>query len=116
MKEIEEKVYKGGLPRQGTYHSVFRQIFDVDGDGFISHADFEGACKKLQVKADSQSVLHAIRALDTDQKGYFDYKTFSKNWGPGMSERLAKLAQSDKGIKDLVHLPQVGLSKTTLNE
>jgi hypothetical protein len=47
MKEIEEKVYVGGLSRGGTFQSVFRQIFDCDGDGFVSHADFERACRKL---------------------------------------------------------------------
>ena len=52
LKEIEAKVYNGGLPRAGTFQSVFRQVFDVDGDGFVSHADFEGACKKLQIQAD----------------------------------------------------------------
>ena len=51
LKEIEEKVYCGGLPRGGTFQTVFRSIFDCDGDGFVSHADFEGACRKLQVKA-----------------------------------------------------------------
>lgn len=66
MKEIEEKVYVGGLPRGGTFQSVFRQIFDCDGDGFVSHADFEGACRKLQVQADTKSILHAVRALDTE--------------------------------------------------
>ena len=49
LKEIESKVYVGGLPRAGTFQSVFRSVFDVDGDGFVSHADFEGACRKLQI-------------------------------------------------------------------
>jgi Ca2+-binding EF-hand superfamily protein len=78
LKEIEDKVYCGGLPKGGTYQTVFRQIFDCDGDGFVSHADFEGACRRLQIKADPNSVLHAIRALDTNQKGYFDFTSFSK--------------------------------------
>jgi uncharacterized protein YdcH (DUF465 family) len=47
LKEIENKVFVGGLPRAGTYQTVYRSVFDCDGDGFISHADFEGACKKL---------------------------------------------------------------------
>jgi hypothetical protein len=47
LKEIEEKVYCGGLPRHGTFQTVFRQVFDVDGDGFVSHADFDGACRRL---------------------------------------------------------------------
>lgn len=47
LKEIESKVFVGGLPRAGTYQSVFRSVFDVDGDGFVSHADFENACRKL---------------------------------------------------------------------
>ena len=91
MKEIEEKVFFGGLPRTGTYQSVFKTIFDVDGDGFVSHADFEGACRKLQIKSDYHSVLHAIRALDTENKGYFDYREFSKKISPGVGERLAAM-------------------------
>jgi len=47
LKELENKVFVGGLPRAGTYQSVYRSVFDCDGDGFISHADFEGACRKL---------------------------------------------------------------------
>jgi len=47
LKEIENKVFVGGLPRAGTYQTVYRSLFDCDGDGFISHADFEGACRKL---------------------------------------------------------------------
>ncbi len=47
LKEIENKVFVGGIPRVGTYQHVYRSIFDCDGDGFISHADFEGACRKL---------------------------------------------------------------------
>lgn len=91
LKEIEEKVFFGGLPRTGTYQSVFKTIFDVDGDGFVSHADFEGACRKLQIKSDYHSVLHAIRALDTENKGYFDYREFSKKISPGVGERLAAM-------------------------
>lgn len=68
---------------------MFRTVFDVDGDGFVSHADFEGACRKLQIQADSKSIIHAIRALDTDQKGYFDYRSFSKKMQPGMSEKMS---------------------------
>ena len=45
--DILNKVFMGGLPRNGTYQSVYRSVFDCDGDGFISHADFEGACRKL---------------------------------------------------------------------
>jgi hypothetical protein len=47
LKEIENKVFCGGLPRAGTYQSVYKQVFDADGDGFVSHADFETACRKL---------------------------------------------------------------------
>lgn len=77
MKEIEEKIFCGGLPRSGTYENVFKQVFDVDGDGFISHADFEGACRKLQIKQDHSSIMNAIKALDTENKGFFDFRTFS---------------------------------------
>ena len=107
LKEIENKVFVGGLPRSGTYQTVYRSVFDVDGDGFVSHADFENACRKLQVQADSKSILHAIRALDTDKKGYFDYRTFSKKIAPGMSERMSAL--EDRHIDEAaeVQLPEV---------
>lgn len=119
LKEIEDKVYVGGLPRGGTFQTVFRSIFDVDGDGFVSHADFEGACRRLQVKADYHSVLHAIRALDTEQKGYLDYRTFSKKLTPGVGERMATLSATareggPKDESDLLILPDVGPSKHNL--
>lgn len=113
LKEIEEKVYCGGLPRQGTFQTVFRQVFDVDGDGFVSHADFEGACRKLQVKADYNSILHAIRALDQEQKGYLDYRTFAKRLTPGVSDRMASIDPSSGGLGEL-HFPDVGPSKSRL--
>ena len=113
LKEIEEKVYCGGLPRGGTFQTVFRSIFDCDGDGFVSHADFEGACKKLQVKAQYGDVLHAIRALDTEQKGYFDFRAFSKKMTPGISDRIAALDMGVDGEIKLT-LPDVGPSKSRL--
>lgn len=93
---------------------MFRSVFDCDGDGFISHADFEGACRKLQVQADNKAILHAIRALDTDQRGYFDYRTFSKKITPGMSERMSAL--EDRHIDDNaeVQLPEVVPTKQVL--
>lgn len=115
LKEIEDKVYRGGLPRAGTYHSVFKQLFDCDGDGFVSHADFEGACRKLQIKADPLSIMHAVRALDKEQKGYFDYKEFTKKMGPGMSERVASFENGEE-LDNSVRLPDVGPNKFILTQ
>lgn len=115
MKEIEEKVYCGGLPKNGTFQTVFRQIFDVDGDGFVSHADFEGACRRLQVKADYNSILHAIRALDTEHKGYLDYRSFSKRLTPGVGERMMSMDGRESGSVSELHFPDVGPSKSRLN-
>ena len=114
LREIENKVFVGGLPRNGTYQSVYRSVFDCDGDGFISHADFEGACRKLQVKADSKAILHAIRALDTDQKGFFDYRAFSKKIAPGMSERMSALEERHVDEAAEVQLPEVYPTKQIL--
>jgi hypothetical protein len=114
LREIENKVFVGGLPRAGTYQSVYRSLFDCDGDGFISHADFEGACRKLQVQADPKSILHAIRALDTDQKGYLDYRAFSKKIAPGMSERMSALEERHTEDSAEVQLPEVVPTKQRL--
>jgi Ca2+-binding EF-hand superfamily protein len=116
LREIEDKVYCGGLPRHGTFQTVFRQIFDVDGDGFVSHADFEGACRKLQVKADYNSILHAIRALDSERKGYLDFRTFSKRLTPGIGDRVAKMdtERESGGALSELHFPDVGPSKSRL--
>ena len=114
LREIENKVFVGGLPRAGTYQSVYRSLFDCDGDGFISHADFEGACRKLQVQADSKSIVHAIRALDTDQKGYLDYRSFSKKITPGMSERMSALEARHTEDSAEVQLPEVVPTKQRL--
>jgi hypothetical protein len=114
LKEIENKVFVGGLPRAGTYQTVYRSLFDCDGDGFISHADFEGACRKLQDQADPKSILHAIRALDTDQKGYLDYRAFSKKITPGMSERMSALESRHTDDTADVQLPEVVPTKQRL--
>ena len=84
---------------------MFKHVFDVDGDGFVSHADFEQACRKLQIKSDFHSVLHAVRALDTEGKGYLDYTEFSKKLTPGIAERVEGL-----------HLPEVGPGKARIAE
>lgn len=114
LREIENKVFVGGLPRAGTYQTVYRSVFDCDGDGFISHADFEGACRKLQVQADSKSIVHAIRALDTDHKGYLDYRSFSKKITPGMSERMSALEARHIEESAEVQLPEVVPTKQRL--
>jgi hypothetical protein len=114
LKEIEEKVYCGGLPKNGTFQTVFRQVFDVDGDGFVSHADFEGACRRLQVKADYNSILHAVRALDSEGKGYMDYRTFSKRLTPGVGERVASMEPGKLMEDSVIHFPDVGPSKSRL--
>lgn len=116
LKEIEDKVYCGGLPRRGTFQSVFRSIFDCDGDGFVSHADFEAACRKLQVKAQYSDVVHAIRALDTEQKGFLDFRSFAKKLTPGISERMTQLCQTPTNVDDLLHLPDVGPGKKIISE
>ena len=92
---------------------MFRTVFDVDGDGFVSHADFEGACRKLQIQADSKSIIHAIRALDTDQKGYFDYRSFSKKMQPGMSEKMSLF---DQHGSENITLPEVSAPSKQLLE
>lgn len=79
----------------------------------MSHADFEGACKRLQIKADFSSVLHAIRALDSDQKGYLDFRTFAKKLTPGVSERIASMDPLRDG--DDIRFPEVGPSKSRLS-
>jgi hypothetical protein len=79
----------------------------------VSHADFEGACKKLQIQADKKSIIHAIRALDTDKKGYFDYRSFSKKMQPGMSEKMALF---EEHVADDLSLPQVSAPSKQLLE
>lgn len=60
------------------------------------------------MQADQQSVIHAIRALDTEQKGYFDFKAFSKKMGPGTSDRIAKFTKTEEQLEEITHLPEVG--------
>lgn len=103
LSEIEQKVYFGGLPRGGTFQTVYRKIFDCDGDGFVSHADFEEACRKLQIRSDASAVMQAIRVLDKDQKGFFDYNTFSKRMGPGVGEKVSAMINGG----EVLSLPEV---------
>ena len=60
------------------------------------------------MKADFHSVLHAVRALDPEGKGYFDYNQFSKSLTPGIADRIA--SKSD------ITLPDVGPSKNRIAE
>ena len=50
-------------------------------------------------------MLHAVRALDTEGKGYLDYTEFSKKLTPGIAERVEGL-----------HLPEVGPGKARIAE
>ena len=86
---------------------MYRQVFDCDGDGYVSHADFESACRRLQVQADSKSIIHAVRALDNDQKGYLDFRSFSQKMTPGMSERISALEGRHIDRNAEIQLPEV---------
>jgi hypothetical protein len=61
--------------------------------------------------------LHAIRALDQEQKGYLDYRTFAKRLTPGVGERMMSTIESSRtgdGALSELHFPDVGPSKSRL--
>ena len=66
------------------------------------------------MQADSKAILHAIRALDTHQKGYLDFRSFSKKIAPGMSERMSALESRHTDETAEVQLPEVYPTKQTL--
>jgi hypothetical protein len=71
--EIENACY---VSNPSTY-SIFK-AFDVDGDGFVSHKDFERHLKQQKISATQEEISTLMKAvLDTNQNGFVDFKEFS---------------------------------------
>jgi hypothetical protein len=59
--------------------------------------------------------MSAIRALDADNKGYFDFRTFSQKMTPGIGERFASMDPTiSESARENLHLPDLGPSKAHL--
>lgn len=60
--EIENNCY---VSKTSTYN-IFK-AFDVDGDGFVSHKDFERHLKQKKISATQEEITTLMKAvLDTD--------------------------------------------------
>lgn len=81
LNEIEDKVFVG---KTKMYH-LFKR-FDVDGDGYVSHQDFDDFVKSIKVKANKNEVASIIKLLDGKNQGYLTFTDFSKVFSPSMSE------------------------------
>ena len=103
-QEIENKVFEGPL-RQ---FQVFKK-FDRDNDGFVSYSDFEEALFEMRIEADRKDIAAVLSLIDTNQKGFVDYKTFSKNFSENFSKSI-KVEQKE------VHLPNLYPNKEKVHE
>jgi Ca2+-binding EF-hand superfamily protein len=65
------------------YHMFKR--FDMDGDGYVSHQDFDDFVKSIKVTATKKEVASVLKLLDTNNQGYLTFTDFSKVFSPSMS-------------------------------
>jgi len=70
--EIEDKVFVG---KTKMYH-LFKR-FDSDGDGYVSHQDFDQFIKSIKVDASKKEVASIMKLLDTKNQGYLTFNDFS---------------------------------------
>jgi len=88
--------------------AVFKK-FDKDNDGFVSYADFEDALADMRINADKKEVAAILSLIDTENKGFVDYKTFSKNFSENLSKKI------DVPMKES-HLPNLCPNREKVQE
>lgn len=72
LVEIESKAFES-KPR---FYKAFTGM-DVDGDGYISYADFEQHLAKNKIHASRDEVVALMHnVLDTEKKGYVQFSDF----------------------------------------
>ena len=89
-------------------YSVFKQ-FDKDGDGFVSYADFEDQLNSLQVSASKHEIASILKLIDTDAKGYLDFRAFSTSICPHMSDKI-------NVPRNELHLPNLAPNRAKQSE
>lgn len=100
LNQIEDKVFVG----KTKMFQLFRK-FDVDGDGYMSHQDFDTFIKSIKVEADKKEVASILKLLDTKNQGYLTYTEFSKVFSPQMSAELVNVQQNE------THMPNMAPSE-----
>ena len=94
--QMEDRVFQGKI----KMYQVFRQ-FDVDGDGYVSHQDFDNYIKKLKVDASKQEVASMMKLLDKQNQGYLTFTDFSKVFNPHMSTQLVNVSVNDSYLPNM---------------
>lgn len=61
INDIEDKVFVG---KTKMFH-LFKK-FDMDGDGYVSHQDFDDFVKSIKVTASKKEVASILNLLDTN--------------------------------------------------
>jgi Ca2+-binding EF-hand superfamily protein len=97
LSEIEDKVFVG----KTKMFQLFRR-FDVDGDGYMSHQDFDTFIKSIKVEADKKEVASILKLLDTKNQGFLTYTEFSKVFSPQMSAELVNTHQNESHMPNMV--------------
>lgn len=97
LSEIEEKVFQGKV----KMYQLFRS-FDVDGDGYVSHQDFDNFVRSIKVDANKKEVASIMKLIDSKNKGYLTFNEFSKTFSPNMSTELVKIELTDNYFPNLV--------------
>lgn len=96
LQEIEIVSYSGN---PSTY-SLFK-AFDVDGDGFVSHKDFERHLKFIKINASAEEIEALMKnVIDVNGKGYVGFEDFSKRFGPNMSKTI-KVKENQSQLPNL---------------
>ena len=94
--EIEDKVFV----EKTRIYALFKR-FDMDGDGYVSHQDFDDFIKSIKVKATKKEVSSIIKLLEGQNQGYLTFTDFSKVFNPRMSSELVQLNQTDTHMQNM---------------
>jgi len=81
-------------------YKIFRN-FDADGDGYVSHQDFDNYIKTLKVSASKAEVASMMKLLDKNNQGYLTFNDFSKVFNPHMSTQLVNVSVNDSYLPNM---------------
>jgi len=86
LTELENKLF---VQRNEQAFSAFK-MFDADGDGYVSHEDFERGLQSLGVPHEAQDARQLMDFLDENKNGFLSFPEFAKGVRPDILNSHAK--------------------------
>ena len=86
LTDLENKLF---VQRNEQAFSAFK-MFDADGDGYVSHEDFERGLQNLGVRHDAEDARQLMNFLDENKNGFLSFPEFAKGVRPDILNSHAK--------------------------